>query len=76
MKPRHTGKVSLKFYRKVGRVWKRYKTVTAKLKNRTADTRYYTTLALPRAGKWYVRAEHSDATHAPSTSAIRYFTVR
>jgi hypothetical protein len=76
MKPRHNGKVSLKFYRRVGGVWMHYRTVTAKLAYRTVGTRYYTTLAFPSAGSWCVRAEHSDATHAPTQSAIKYFTVR
>jgi Tol biopolymer transport system component len=75
---RHTGakaKVQLEFKRRVGTVYRRYKTYT--VYTAVGATSYKLRVRLPYTGKWLVRAYHpADSAHLRSWSSIRYFTVR
>jgi Tol biopolymer transport system component len=75
---RHTGakaKVQLEFKRRVGTVYRRYKTYT--VYTAVGATSYKLRVKLPYTGKWLVRAYHpADSAHLRSWSSIRYFTVR
>ncbi len=42
----------------------------------SSRSKYKASVALPHAGKWRVRAYHSDAGHAPSYGGYDYITVR
>ena len=42
----------------------------------TTKTKYKATVSLPHAGRWRVRAYHSDSSHAPSYSGYDYITVK
>ncbi|RJQ53274.1 MAG: VCBS repeat-containing protein [Actinobacteria bacterium] len=78
LRPRHAtpGSTKLYFYRKVLGRWRYYTARTATLTNHSGYTGYACTYRLPYTGSWYVRAYHSDASHAATWSGIRYFTVR
>lgn len=83
LKPRHRAKASsvkLYFYRweKVGGryVWRHRKTINAANSNYSSYTKYTGRTSLPYAGRWRVRAYHSDTDHAPKYSAYDYLSVR
>ncbi len=72
MLPAHASTVKIEVYRSVGRGWALYRRFNAKT---TAGGKYALGLTLPK-GKWRVRATHSDAGHAPSSSGFREVVVR
>lgn len=78
LKPRHSTRnaTKLSFYRKVLARWVLYRTVIASQTNYTGYTRYSLSYKLPYAGSWQVKASHADSSHASTTSAPTYFTVR
>lgn len=76
--PAHTFSTSLQllFYQRNSRgVYVRRRIVTVGVAGGVGTYRARI-LPLLSAGKWYVRSYHSDPSHDPSYSTIRYFTVR
>lgn len=78
LEPLHTGRTKLQIYRLVGSRYKLWanKYATNYAYGTPAFTRYKYTWKPPYAGKWRVRAYHSDASHAAMYSPWRYFRVR
>lgn len=84
LKPRHTSgshPVSIRCWRHERQSNGRYKWVyrrsfTARASNYGGGSRITASVRLPYAGRWYIRAYHSDAGHAPTYGAPRYLTVR
>jgi len=79
--PRHTSGtylVTLKFYLRNSKgVYVYHHSVSAKrYYYSTTKTKYKATVSLPHAGRWRVRAYHSDSGHAPSYSGYDYITVK
>ncbi len=68
LKPRHlagTRPVRIYKWRKVGRTWKAYGYVTARVSDYSAHSRYAQSVRLPYAGTWRLRAYHpADAQHS------------
>ena len=79
LRPRHTSGSSvgrLYCYRWESGRWRLRKTYTLKAYNYSTYSRYRTSVKLPKAGKWRMRAYHSDASHAATYSGWRYTTVK
>ncbi len=76
LRPRHSGITRLRFYRYEKGRWKLYRSVRARNVPHGARTGYKLRYKLPRAVRWYVRAHHADASHAPTQSPARRFVVR
>jgi hypothetical protein len=80
LKPKHTTGSSvarLQFQRKVGGVYKPYKTLTAKgYYTSSSTTRYSLRTSLPTKGMWRVRAYHKDAGHQLTYSGWLYKNVK
>lgn len=77
LKPRHYGyNVRLYFYRYYRGRWRYVTRRYARSYNYGTYTRYRLALRLGYAGRYRVRAYHSDASHAATTSSYRYFLVR
>jgi hypothetical protein len=67
----------LQFQRKVGGVYKPYKTLTAKgYYTSSSTTRYSLRTSLPTKGMWRVRAYHKDAGHQLTYSGWLYKNVK
>jgi beta propeller repeat protein len=66
---------TLKCYRYSAGKWRLAKTVTISYDS-SGLSRYRASVKLPVAGRWRLRAYHSDAGHAPTYSGWRYVTVR
>ena len=76
LEPLHSGSTPLYFYHYEGGRYKLYERPAAK--NAAYDkttTKYTLQYKLPYAGKWMVKARHSDASHAPTWSPVREFVV-
>ncbi|MDQ3328104.1 MAG: hypothetical protein M3506_06240, partial [Chloroflexota bacterium] len=77
LKPYHAGGTRLFFQRYVNGSWKYYGAGTATNAAFDGYTRYTLSgYSLPYAGRWRVRAYHSDSSHAATYSSWRYFTVK
>jgi len=81
LKPRHSGtpvKLYAYRYEKVkGRwTWRLRLTASARAYNYSSYSKYIAKVRLPYAGKWRIRAYHSDASHYPTYSGYRTVTVK
>ncbi len=76
LKPYHSGTTRLQFFRYVNGAWQFYTGLDAPNGAYNGYTKYSKSVSLPYSGRWYVRAYHSDADHAPTYSPIREFAVR
>lgn len=76
MLPRHSGPITVTFYRWSGSSWVLKRTLPAKLTQTTAYTKWSTAYRPVAKGKWYVRASHVDTGHKLSFSPARVFYVR
>lgn len=74
--PRHGRAVLLRFYRWSGARWSSYSRVTAAGFSAGDVLRYRSPARIRHAGRYRVRAYHSDGSHAPTYSAATVFTVR
>jgi hypothetical protein len=77
LEPLHSGYTPLYFYHYEGGRYKLYEHPNAK--NAVYDentTKYTLRYKLPYAGKWMVKARHSDSSHASTWSPVREFVVR
>lgn len=66
--------VKLEIYRKVGRSYRYWRSVTAYAA--AGATGYSVRYRIPLRGSFAVRAVHADSDHSPSVSSFRYLTVR
>lgn len=77
LKPRHSGSpVKIYAYRLEGTTWKLRVTAYAKSTNYLTYSKYAATIRLPYAGKWQIRAYHTDAVHYSTYSSYRTVTVK
>lgn len=79
LKPKHSAgsyPVRIYLYRYVNGSYVYYRYVSARASNYSTYTKYSASVKLPYAGKWRIRAYHSDSGHATTTSSYRYVTVR
>lgn len=69
--------VKLYFYRlEHGRYVYRKKVMARRYSHSARASKYKVTTSLPSAGRWRVRAYHSDSAHVPTYSGLRYITIR
>lgn len=73
--PRHSGPVSVSFYRWSGSSWVLKRTLAARITQASTYTKWSTAYRPIAKGKWYVRASHVDTQHATSYSPARIFYV-
>jgi subtilisin-like proprotein convertase family protein len=76
VKPYHSGKSKIAFFRKIGKRWVRSALAKASNKAYHGYTKYTLKYRLTKAGMWYVATYHSDGDHAASYGPARYFHVR
>lgn len=79
LKPRHTAgsyPVVIKAYLKVSGRWVYKKSIKAKASNYSTYSKYTARSYLPTRGYWKLVATHDSTAHYPSTSGVRYVTVR
>jgi hypothetical protein len=79
LQPRHaagTKAVTLSCSRRANGVWTVRKSVRATVADYEGYSRYSVRLSLPSAGRWRIRALHSDTGHAAGWSPWRYLAVR
>jgi len=73
--PGHGGTTTLRFYRYYRSRWRFYTTRQATNASSGGWTKYLARYRLPYRGRWYVKAYHGDADHAPTYSNARYIRV-
>jgi subtilisin-like proprotein convertase family protein len=77
LKPRHSGKTKLFFYRRIGTRWLKYRTVYATNRNYLSYyTKYTLGCRLLPTGRWYVVPYHCDGDHGAAYGPKWYFQVR
>lgn len=76
LKPRHPSWTRLYFYRLVNGRWRWYRIVWVRNHDYWSYGRYVLRYRLPYAGRWCVKAHHSDGDHMPSSSTLRVFAVQ
>lgn len=73
--PRHGGTTALYIYRQAGRSWRLYRVTHAHNAAYGSVTRYRLFCRITTAGRYLVRAYHSDTNHRPAWSLPRVFGV-
>ena len=78
VKPKHTGKASMYMYRYYSSKWHYYKGFTAPYVPYTSTTtsKYSIKYRVPYRGRYKVRVDHKDASHAANSSVYEYFTCK